>query len=61
MKNPLASGLGKSGRMASWVFAFAAVAGYSYYESMVKNANESTFTKEEQEKWNSRVKDEKAK
>lgn len=37
-------------------------AGYSYYEStMKKNANESNFTTEEQEKWNSHVKDKKSK
>eukprot|EP00563_Minutocellus_polymorphus_P002007 CAMPEP_0181040012 /NCGR_PEP_ID=MMETSP1070-20121207/10811_1 /TAXON_ID=265543 /ORGANISM="Minutocellus polymorphus, Strain NH13" /LENGTH=66 /DNA_ID=CAMNT_0023117973 /DNA_START=22 /DNA_END=222 /DNA_ORIENTATION=+ len=52
-KNPLASGLGRNGRMAAWVVAIGAVAAYNYYGSQ----KTGKFTKEEQEAWNKQKKE----
>eukprot|EP00562_Extubocellulus_spinifer_P024709 CAMPEP_0178660424 /NCGR_PEP_ID=MMETSP0698-20121128/27126_1 /TAXON_ID=265572 /ORGANISM="Extubocellulus spinifer, Strain CCMP396" /LENGTH=68 /DNA_ID=CAMNT_0020303097 /DNA_START=65 /DNA_END=271 /DNA_ORIENTATION=+ len=52
-KNPLASGLGRGGRMAAWVVAIGAVAGYNYYQSQ----QTGVFTKDERDEWNKKKKD----
>eukprot|EP00590_Aulacoseira_subarctica_P006804 CAMPEP_0172415040 /NCGR_PEP_ID=MMETSP1064-20121228/1590_1 /TAXON_ID=202472 /ORGANISM="Aulacoseira subarctica , Strain CCAP 1002/5" /LENGTH=66 /DNA_ID=CAMNT_0013151937 /DNA_START=115 /DNA_END=315 /DNA_ORIENTATION=+ len=58
-KNPFSSGLGKSGRMAAWVVAIAAVGAWSYIGS--KDEKPTIFTKEEQDRWNQAKKNETAK
>ena len=52
----LASGLPRSGRIASWAFAFAAVyAGNSYFSDS-KQPQGITFTKAERDAWNEKKK-----
>lgn len=48
-KNPLASGLGKGGKVGAWVVAIGAVAAWNYYENL---SNGEEFTKDELKTWN---------
>jgi len=57
MKNPFSSGLGKSGRLAAWMFAIGSVAAWNFYEN---RDNGASFSKREQEEWNKKTKDSKA-
>eukprot|EP00986_Skeletonema_menzelii_P019252 scaffold27348_cov234-Skeletonema_menzelii.AAC.2 len=53
-KNPFSSGLGRGGRMGAWVVAIGVVAAWNYYDNQKNTAD--SFSKEEQESWNTQKK-----